>query len=181
LIDFLKSPGAFIAGMLITVAILITLGMFKSEPSLPIQESHFAEAPMVIVCSDSQYSTAEIESALLYWESLDYEFFSVVYDFDCFSDAAAYSIMISAAGKDFNEGATDGLHRFGKTRISYSSETREIRHSRIEILVSEERVLEHEIGHALGWTHSEKEGHMMHPILSRGGWDSSGLEFVSEE
>ena len=39
-----------------------------------------------------------------------------------------------------------------------------------------ERVLEHELGHAIGWMHTRAIGHIMNESLARGGWDSTGLE-----
>jgi len=38
-----------------------------------------------------------------------------------------------------------------------------------------ERVVEHELGHALGWDHCNKRHHLMHSIHDLGGWDTSGL------
>jgi len=38
-----------------------------------------------------------------------------------------------------------------------------------------QRVMEHEIGHALGWLHYEKKFHMMHPNWHEGGYGASGL------
>ena len=40
----------------------------------------------------------------------------------------------------------------------------------------EERVLEHELGHALGWMHSNMIGHLMHQKWVHGGWNTEGLE-----
>ena len=39
-----------------------------------------------------------------------------------------------------------------------------------------ERVLEHELGHALGWMHTKQSGHMMHEKLIYGGWKDTGLK-----
>ena len=38
-----------------------------------------------------------------------------------------------------------------------------------------DRVLEHEIGHALGWQHYRQRYHIMHPEWRYGGYDSYGI------
>jgi len=37
-------------------------------------------------------------------------------------------------------------------------------------------LLEHELGHALGWPHHNVEGHIMHRALGKTGKETSGLE-----
>jgi peptide deformylase len=39
----------------------------------------------------------------------------------------------------------------------------------------EETVLEHEIGHALGFLHYNKINHLMNQKWAQGGWDTEGL------
>ena len=34
----------------------------------------------------------------------------------------------------------------------------------------------HELGHALGWMHTEQIGHLMHEKLIHGGWGDAGLK-----
>ena len=38
------------------------------------------------------------------------------------------------------------------------------------------RIVEHELGHALGFRHLPTEGHMMHPVIPDGGWDDTLLQ-----
>jgi len=49
--------------------------------------------------------------------------------------------------------------------------------AKIQLSSFDERVLEHEIGHALGWVHVGTRGHLMHPEWAKGGWNTFGLEF----
>lgn len=39
-----------------------------------------------------------------------------------------------------------------------------------------ETVLEHELGHALGFLHYNKINHIMNEKWAQGGWDKEGLE-----
>lgn len=45
----------------------------------------------------------------------------------------------------------------------------------IEIRKHDTQVLMHEVAHSLGWTHCKTPGHLMNPILSNGGWDTTGM------
>ena len=39
-----------------------------------------------------------------------------------------------------------------------------------------QKIVEHELGHALGWEHHNYSGHIMHRELAQSGWGSIGLE-----
>lgn len=182
-LKLLTRPAVILSGaLIILVSYLMIAGAVRTSPKEPNRIACFEEHPIVIVCSSSQYSEIEIDNSLSYWEDLGYEFFDVVYGFNCNSNTTgSNSIVIDAAGPSFDDGNNRSFHRFGKTTITYMKQTEEILSARIEILVSQERVLEHEIGHALGWGHADIPGHIMHPLISNGGWDSSGLESEPKE
>lgn len=63
----------------------------------------------------------------------------------------------------------------GVTRSIVDHDTREILSAEIEVYVVRERVLEHELGHALGIKHVFRSGHIMHPEWNSGGWNNEGL------
>jgi predicted Zn-dependent protease len=65
------------------------------------------------------------------------------------------------------------------TRIYTHKETGHIVKAKIQMLpknAKKERVLEHEIGHALGWYHYPQRYHMMHPNWRLGGYERRGLQ-----
>ena len=63
------------------------------------------------------------------------------------------------------------------THFYVDNDTREIHWAKIYLKSQvAERVLEHEFGHALGWMHTKKIGHLMHETLIRGGWGAEGLK-----
>ena len=41
--------------------------------------------------------------------------------------------------------------------------------------VNRHRVLEHELGHALGWKHYPQSMHIMHPEWEKGGYYNNGM------
>jgi hypothetical protein len=70
-----------------------------------------------------------------------------------------------------------GKH-IGTTKTWTLSKTGEIFKAKIEIVSgwgNSERVLEHEIGHALGWGDNSQTGHIMNGSWSLGGFNSQGL------
>ena len=69
-------------------------------------------------------------------------------------------------------------HHMAATRLYTSTRSGKIVMAKIFILPKngrKERVLEHEIGHALGWSHYSQKTHIMHPDWQYGGYDSKGL------
>jgi hypothetical protein len=105
-----------------------------------------------------------------YWEDLGYQFLMVWDDFQCFGASIPGSITIDVASQNINSGAA------ANTIQRYDKKTKELRNAEIGVLLKKERVLEHELGHALGWGHLKINDHIMHPNLSLGGWDSAGLK-----
>ena len=107
---------------------------------------------------------------LAFWEDLGYEFVSFFDDFDCGGAAIPGSISIDMAGQDITPGA------LAYTKVHYNKKTKEVSKAEIEVLVKKDLILEHELGHALGWKHHNKNGHIMYPTSKGIGTNGSGLE-----
>ena len=83
-------------------------------------------------------------------------------------------ILVDIPSQDFKFG-----DHLGTTRIWWKTETGEILKSKIEIVTgweNSERIIEHEIGHALGFKDNNIVGHLMNKVWTKGGYNRRGLE-----
>ena len=140
----------------------------------PGRIAEWPSQPTVVVCKNAPTSTEAVESAVSWWRSLGYRFWMVVPDsihYGCLMGEPEGNIIIRLID---NRGVNP--NHLATTYIYYNKESGEILWA--EILLREEpreRVLEHEIGHALGWLHYSRRNHIMHPEWANSGWETSGL------
>tara|TARA_A100001015_G_C15002590_1_gene719224 strand:- start:1177 stop:1710 length:534 start_codon:yes stop_codon:yes gene_type:complete len=139
----------------------------------PEQRYKWRMKPTIRVCADSGVSVSRAAHAARYWERLGYSF-----------DGIYTSLPATCINPKFGEilisipdGGFDNSH-MAATRLYTDRKTSEIVKAKIFILpknARKERVLEHELGHALGWQHYRQRYHIMHPMWAHGGYDSMGL------
>jgi hypothetical protein len=135
----------------------------------------WSSPPDVVICEHAPIDEAAVKAALGWWKNLGYSFSSVNSAYlkaDCYKNKPYGSILITlVSGDNYNEKS------LATTTVYSNKNTNEILWVRIELKANlvKERVLEHEIGHALGWMHIRKKGHIMNEKLSDGGWGSDGL------
>lgn len=133
--------------------------------------ANWSSKPDIKICQHAPVTILQVKKAMKWWEDLGYEF-GYIYRSHCVENAHYGNIVISLAGQDFkfdkNYGTTNVHHNIttGKTYWAQIFLPEKVR----------ERVLEHEIGHALGWHHTTQKGHMLYPSWQLGGWNSAGLE-----
>ena len=139
----------------------------------PQQKAAWVHSPTIRVCTESGVSVSRTVHAMKYWEKMGYKFDGVVGDpFSMCMNPKFGEIIITLPEAGFLD------THMASTRLYTSKKTGEIVKAKIFILpknARKERVLEHEIGHALGWSHYPQRYHMMHPQWARGGWDSYGM------
>ena len=139
----------------------------------PQQKAAWSFAPTIRVCEDSTVTSSRISQAMRYWENTGYKF-------DGFYMDSISSCMNPRYGEiviTLPESGFADTH-MGSTRIYTHIHTGDIVKAKIQILpkyARKDRVLEHELGHALGWSHYPQKFHMMHPTWKFGGYDRSGL------
>tara|TARA_R100000008_G_scaffold82350_1_gene66555 strand:- start:1447 stop:2007 length:561 start_codon:yes stop_codon:yes gene_type:complete len=144
-----------------------------------VQQHHWTSEPIVIVCDTIDIRQDRLKSALKFWEKLGYTFDSVYYaakdDFTCArGEPMVGQIMIDIPSNGFPFGK-----HVGNTKTWHRTKDGEIVKVKIEIAhgwANSSRILEHEIGHALGWNDFPQTGHIMNGIWSRSGLGSKGLD-----
>ena len=143
--------------------------------SYPELTSYWEVDPIIKVCKVLRIPKSRVEKALSYWKKLGYTFDEVIYDDESISCAGKPlfgEIIITIPDQTFD------YKNIAITRRTINQDMNMIIYAKIfmqEKEISKERVLEHEIGHALGWNHTARSYHLMHKMWERGGHDSSGL------
>ena len=153
---------------------------FERIPLIDDRPPHVANwdlTPTVIVCEYAPISQAQINSAVSFWKRLGYKFFSTQYKYDplnkCLSDNPKGYIVIHLVSRKIKLEPS----ALAQTQFFVNNDTNKIEwaiiHMRNDI---RETVLEHELGHALGFLHYNKINHLMNEKWTMGGWDKDGLE-----
>jgi len=143
------------------------IGIFT--PNIPVQEAKWISPPHARICDFSPVNIERVSEAVQWWKDRGYLFAGISQGGiwgGCKKGKIAGSITISLSGQSFN--FSDHL---GETKI-YHTIAGSILQANIEISHdsgNKDRVLEHELGHALGWGHYRKRDHIMHPTYNMGG------------
>ena len=135
--------------------------------------AHWASKPDIKICDHAPVTIDEVKQALKWWEKKGYRF-GYVFRSHCVEKAHYGNIVISLADQNF-----DFAKSYGTTTVRHNKTTKKIYWAQIFLPENvRERVLEHEIGHALGWHHSSQKGHILYPSWQLGGWGDAGLKNV---
>ena len=159
-------------GYCVGVALLLVTNIFATKPTWQIK-------PDIVVCSDSRVSNLRIDRATEFWKALNHDFGTVTRvsrdNMACVTGEPDYgTIMIDIPSQNF-----DFSSHLGTTKTWWRTDTGEIFKAKIEIKIGWEnkpRVLEHELGHALGYKDNNTTGHLMNHEWARGGYKKKGLQ-----
>jgi len=124
-------------------------------------------SPIVIVCEDSQITPYRIAKAIEWWGIRGHEI--EYYHFDNSGVLCGKGFFVNGFIFIRATGDIDPSFYATTTRLAIAGE---MKSASIHLPNKHKympRLLEHELGHALGFTHIEKLGHMMNPIHENGG------------
>jgi hypothetical protein len=153
---------------------------FERVPAIrgrPPQVATWKRTPTVIVCNHAPISEQQIDSAVKIWGDLGYKFFTTQYRYDpldkCKEKSPVGYILIHLVRQNTKMEEDD----LAQTHFFVDNDHNEIEWAVIYMKPdTRETVLEHEIGHALGFLHFNKLNHLMNEKWTQGGWETSGLE-----
>ena len=145
----------------------------------PVRKGTWIVEPTIIICANAPVREDRVKRAVDFWKNLGYNLGEIVVaepnDFSCVREIILIGeIIIDLVGQDFL--VTDHL---AITRTWIHKETNEILKAKIEIMSgwgNSERIMEHELGHALGWRDYNRLGHIMHEQWDIGGHNTKGLK-----
>ena len=155
--------------------------LFRRRPFIT---SYWDTAPVLRICNASRVSKGRALRAKSFWENLGYSIEEVIMDpgsLACSSGGLSGEITVMLVRADVPMGENIAL-----TKTYYYTASRRIIRAQIFIhsfASSKDRILEHEIGHALGWMHFNRSYHIMHREYNRGGHDTTGIrhsDYVSQ-
>jgi hypothetical protein len=160
---------------------------YQSMPAfhkMPPLVAKWDRPPTVIVCDIAPVEEWQLRSALAFWGRQNFKFGTVEFKRNttasttaCDSSAPVGHIVIHLAPKPAKENPSQKPTTLAQTHFYVDNNTKKIRWAIIKLHTAPiERVLEHEIGHALGFLHYNKAGHLMHESQPLGGWDTDGLQ-----
>ena len=139
--------------------------------TLPTKFAEWKTVPDIKVCTHAPINMTQLNNALRWWKTQGYSFGSIIKS-NCVETHNYGFIVIDLIGQGF-----DLSKSLATTKIHYDLKTKQINWVHIYLVSPvKPRILEHEIGHALGWHHSPMRDHLMFPTWQGGGWDDNGLK-----
>jgi len=145
--------------------------------NMPARVGYWRHPPRVVVCEHAPVNNTQIRSAVRFWENLGYDFHTVQYKSDplgkCMSDKPKGYIVIHL----ISSGVRMEDSSLAQTHFYVDNDTNIIEWAKIYFRSDiRNTVLEHELGHALGFLHFNRTDHLMNQKWEMGGWNKSGLE-----
>ncbi len=152
-----------------------------STPTSARVESCVDHRPNIIICNKNSVSKYRVDRAVRFWEDLGYSFGRTSISnspSECINSSDYGVIFILDPDNNFDDRYLAMTKRF---MVKAQGESYTL-YSRIYISKNEarkDRILEHEIGHALGWGHVDEIGHMMHEGWDRGGYTARHIHLYN--
>ena len=145
--------------------------------NVPPRVATWKRTPTIVVCEHAPVTQGAVKKAVKLWEDLGFNFFTTQYKYDplnkCKSGTPVGYIVIHLVDTKIKMAEDD----LAETHFFVNNDHSEIEWARIYLKPDvQETVLEHELGHALGYLHFNRINHLMNSRWAQGGWDTKGLE-----
>ena len=140
----------------------------------PVRWVEWAETPNINVCRNSPVGFTEVSSATVWWQLKGWGWGSISYNYDgpgCNGEIEPGTISISLNNNIEN-------NHIGKTTVYFDSNKKYIVHANIQLPSNAkdfDLIVEHEFGHALGFTHCSQTGHIMNQWFEDIGLGDAGI------
>lgn len=143
--------------------------------------SYWSEIPTIKICPDAGISRSRVRAAVSFWEGVGYRFGPIIYaprtSFPCTARPGEITFKVPTQ-KELSSAIRS--QRLGVTLTSYDRMTKRIIMAEIffqhQFASHKQLIVEHEIGHALGWAHHSRASHIMHPSFGNMGYSKIGVE-----
>ena len=157
--------------VLLCLALFVPVSYEKHEViGFPPDKAGDWEKPPNIKVCDTDIPIEKVRQATDWWSARGYRFGYIIRS-NCLTKQETGFIYITLPGQTFDFGKS-----LARTHLGRIDNLKTIVWAHIEVSDPHKaRLLEHEIGHALGWTHSSIDDHIMHPSWQRGGWVDKGV------
>jgi len=157
----------YLIALLLTLPLLLAAGPLQSSQKIR-RVGEWETPPTVVLCDTETVSKENLKLILRWWEELGYEFGQTV-------------VSPTHRGCSGNVGGTITITRTGLGANTLFLEREEkLRWAKVKLPRNTPNlILAHEIGHALGWTHTRSSNHIMNGRYSEAGWFSGGLQIGS--
>jgi len=156
--------------------LIIPVGMFDTELS-----GYWLYAPNIKICPGVGVTKSRVKQALAFWENVGYSFGTITViennGLPCESGWGEIAFRVPT-----QQEITTALHnnQLGVAKTHIDRSTYHIISADIyfqhRTASHTQRIVEHELGHALGWKHHDRASHIMHSSLSQGGESKIGME-----